>query len=796
MGQGRATPVDVVGITDGHADLAIGLSDAPAARTGVLVAATRLLPWVLVVAVGVIALLRNDVAPGEIVRFSAYWSVALVAPGFVVFRSIAGRSSIEENLIGAAATGLALEIFAWHLLRTLGLDGLVTWWWLPGVVAFVVIPALRSRWLKPHAEAMPAWWSWSIATVICLAFAGLAVGGFRPNPLPPSSSDVYVDLWWHLSMVQELMRAGPAQVPQVAGEALSYHFNAHAHMAVASEVARVEPEVVLFRLWVLPIAAVTVGLVAVVARRLSGALWAGPIAAWLAVGVLDGGFLWPNNLGSAAASPIVYLSPSQLIANVFMASSLWLLVDTVRGRSTRWHLPMIALFAWAGMGAKPTVGALLLGGVAASSLASLVLQRKLPNRSTIVAGAGLAALLAWSMIGQSSAGSRYTLLGSLRGNRVYEGINPSGGLRAINDGLLLDSVNDIRAVVAVVVALVTLVGFQMVRLIGFGVLVRSRTRHDLAGWFLAGAVVAGWFAFLVLDHVGYSQAYFVHTAVPAGAALTAWLLVDAVHGRSRAEVVPVVAAGVGVGAVSFLIANGAARRAFELPGVGMLRAVVVPLVVIGAAALVVGVVWRRLRRSGSVAPLGLALSIAIVIGLASAPAASAIAGRLVEFGVSPDPVVDPTAVGFVSAGELDAIRWLRDNSAVDAVVATNLHCRPPSNEPVYCDARGYWVSGQSGRRVVLEGWAYTAAAQKMHGEGGRTYAYQLAPWAQRYELSQAAVVAPTAEVLDRLVTEYGASWLVAVRRANPISPDLADLADLEFDNGAVAIYRLRERSLG
>jgi hypothetical protein len=796
MGAGRATSVDRGDITDADADPAIDRSGASATRTGPLAAATRLLPWVVVLAVAVIALLRNEVAPGEIVRFAAYWSVALVAPGFVVFRSVAGRSSIEENLIGGAATGLALEIFAWHLLRTIGLDGLVVWWWLPVVVVFALVPALRSRWLKPHAEALPAWWSWSIATVICLAFAGLAVGGFRVNPLPPSGGEVYVDLWWHLAMVQELMRAGPAEVPQVAGQALDYHFNAHAHMAVASEVARVEPEVVLFRLWVLPIVAVTIGLVAAVARRLSGALWAGPVAAWLTVGALSGGFLWPDNLGSLAASPFVYLSPSQLIANVFMAGALWLLVDTVRGRSTRWHLPMIGLFAWAGAGAKPTVGALLLGGVALAMLASLLLRRTFPDRTTIVAGAGLFALLAWSMVGQSSAGSRYTLLGSLRGNRVYEGINPSGALRGLNDGLLLDSIDDVRAVVAVIATLVTIFGFQLVRLVGFGVLVRSRTRNDLAGWLLAGAVVAGWFAFLLLDHVGYSQSYFVHTAVPAGAALTAWLLVDAVHGRSRAEVVPVVAAGVGVGAGSFLIANGAATRAFQLSGVGMLRVVVVPLVVIAVIALVVGFVWRRLRRSGSVAPLGLALSIAITIGLASAPAASAVAGRLVEFGVSPDPVVDPTAVGYVSAGELDAVRWLRDNTAEDAVVATNLHCRPPSNEPVYCDARGYWVSGQSGRRVVLEGWAYTAAAQELHGEGGRSFAFQPAPWGERYELSQAAVTAPTAEVLDRLVTDYGASWLVAVRRANPISPDLAELADLEFDNGEVAIFRLRERSLG
>jgi hypothetical protein len=100
----------------------------------------RLLPWVLVLAVGCVSLVRNGVAPGEIVRFAAYWSVALVAPGYVVIRSIADRSSLEENLIGAAALGLGLELVAWSLFRALGVDALVIWWWLPVLVVFVAVP--------------------------------------------------------------------------------------------------------------------------------------------------------------------------------------------------------------------------------------------------------------------------------------------------------------------------------------------------------------------------------------------------------------------------------------------------------------------------------------------------------------------------------------------------------------------------------------------------------------------------------------------------------------------------------
>jgi hypothetical protein len=54
-------------------------------------------------------------------------------------------------------------------------------------------------------------------------------------------------------MVEELMWPGPAQLPQVAGESLVYHFTGHAHMAVASATADVAPEVVRRRLRLIPL---------------------------------------------------------------------------------------------------------------------------------------------------------------------------------------------------------------------------------------------------------------------------------------------------------------------------------------------------------------------------------------------------------------------------------------------------------------------------------------------------------------------------------------------------------------
>ena len=136
------------------------------------------------------------------------------------------------------------------------------------------------------------------------------------------------------------------------------------------------------------------------------------------------------------------------------------------------------------------------------------------------------------------------------------------------------------------------------------------------------------------------------------------------------------------------------------------------------------------------------------------------------------------------------MRWLRANTPTSDIVATNIHCRPADSTAQFCDSRSFMVSGLGGRRTVLEGWAYTAQAHALHGVDGRSHLFQPSPFPEQYELSQAAFEAPTTATLDSLADEYGARWLVGVRRAGPVSAELDDLADEVFDNGDVVIYRL------
>jgi hypothetical protein len=133
--------------------------------------------------------------------------------------------------------------------------------------------------------------------------------------------------------------------------------------------------------------------------------------------------------------------------------------------------------------------------------------------------------------------------------------------------------------------------------------------------------------------------------------------------------------------------------------------------------------------------------------------------------------------------QVEAARWVRDRSSPDDVIATNAHCRSVRNGR--CDARSFWLSAYSERRVLVEGWAF---APRVAAFGAyRSF------WDQDLlRRNDAAFTAPTADGLRELRERHGVRWLVVDRSINAAeSPDLRTLARLHFDNGRVAVYEIR-----
>jgi hypothetical protein len=146
---------------------------------------------------------------------------------------------------------------------------------------------------------------------------------------------------------------------------------------------------------------------------------------------------------------------------------------------------------------------------------------------------------------------------------------------------------------------------------------------------------------------------------------------------------------------------------------------------------------------------------------------------------------------YVSPEQQRAALWLNRHSSTTSVVATNVFCWHRGSPPENCGLGSMWLAGLTGRRMVLSDWTFSPATEERY-DGTRPMNWIPTPWPDRLRLSQAAVENPTPEVLGRLRTQFGASWIFADRRAGKISPRLGELATLRYQSPNIRIYRLAD----
>jgi len=175
----------------------------------------------LALGVACAALMQTGTPIQDIGRYVAYWCFAVILPGVLVARATVGtRGNWPEDVALGAVTGLALELVSFAIWSLLGLQQQLWLWPLVVVVIFLGVPRLRRHWRIGSARPLPVWWSWGVAAAIAASIPTVRVSAFAA-PLPPAGGLYYRDIPWHLSIVHELTRSFPPQVPQVAGELLS-----------------------------------------------------------------------------------------------------------------------------------------------------------------------------------------------------------------------------------------------------------------------------------------------------------------------------------------------------------------------------------------------------------------------------------------------------------------------------------------------------------------------------------------------------------------------------------------------
>ncbi|QNE23101.1 hypothetical protein F1D05_23175 [Kribbella qitaiheensis] len=745
----------------------------------------RLAPWLLPVVTALGGLLAIDVPVVALVKYSGYFGCCVVLPGVLLMRALwRSTGNWPEDVGLGAAVGIAYQLAGWALFTWLGWQQVLVVWPVLVLLGFALVPRLRQYWRLSEPQPLPMAWSWGLA--ICLTLLALATtqGVMADHAPPPHGIAYYPDGLYHLSMVNELLRSVPPQLPQVAGEPLKYHWFPNADMAGAVDITRVSPIQVMYRLWLIPVMFAGLLAGAALARQVSRVWWTGVLAG-LAFVVPQLGYFAPAWPQVDLVGPVGLLTPSQTLATLVIAAAAYFIIAALYRGGGRGVWVLAVAVAVVGGGSKPTVLPILLGGVGLSALFLLLKDRRIPWRSVGIGGL-IAAIAVWTMltVAGSTAGSGIQLFAIAKFQPGYRLATGDGSL-AGTGGLILPSLTGDR--LAVAGALLTLAAFAIAHaglLAGLG-LSRSKVRHDPVAWWLVGALTASWLGLSVVDHPSASEYYFLRSGLPFAAAALGWLIAAGVRGRSRRTIQWLGLAGLAIGTAigvwaGLLRASGTGSR---LAQVGFLARPV--LVVAGLAALVL-VGWLLVRRRKGLAGLGTAFAMLAVIGLPIGTVAT-----------DAWSVLDARGSGHygsvswrVYPDEMAAAQWLTKNSAPDDVVVSNTYCRPPGALLPGCDARLYIVSGIAGRRTLMEGWAYTQQGMAENGVNGVKYFFQPSPWPDRVQLTEQVMTAPTAQLLDRLRSQYGVRWIYADLRDGPVSATLGVLAVLRHQDSRVKIYEL------
>ncbi|MGK5683721.1 hypothetical protein [Actinoplanes sp. URMC 104] len=748
-------------------------------------ASLALLPWVLPLAALVLAWSSTDVGWSAMARYLAYFLVGVAVPGTLTYRALRGsRGNLPEDLGLGSAAGLVIVLTGWALAAATGLQALLPVWPLLVIAVFVAVPRLRRHWRITDPRPLPVRWSWMVAATLVVVVL-MNYPGWTRVPLPPATAYYYQDVLYHLSLVHEMTRTMPFEVPQLAGDPLRYHFLANADMATASMVTGIAPATILLRLWIVPITVVSVLVTATLGRELSGKWWAGALAGAAAIVGLPLALSAPGIPGSGPIGPN---SPSQTYAFPLLALLLILAVDLLRGRRLGYGWVLVLPVALACAGAKSSTLPPVVAGLVLAGLVVLVTDRARLRPLLVFLSLVLAAMLAGIKI-FAGGGAGILAVQPLSLMWFFAPYRTTLGAEEVIDGtrLLPSGIENATAtgLVFLTALFVWWLLAQAPRLLGVLSVGAARTRRDPVAWLFAGVTAAGVGAAWLFWHPSASQGYFFATVIPFAAVLSVWYLAE--HTTSVRPVI----AGFVAGAAWFLVVPDPA-----VPGQPSFSSwswtLWLPMLASAVAAVVAAtiglLVWRA--RTGRLAWRALPVALAAaVLGAGITLNVDQQTRSTVEALTEPPPPVE-TPQRIVTRDETAAALWIDRHAGDDDIVATNVHCNPITYK-ASCDSRAFWVTALGGRRTVVESWGYTDQAVAQDGVNGLRYALQPAPYPERFALNERVFTKANPSDLAELKRRYGVRWLLADRRVpKGVSARLARIAPVRYTAGPVTVHEV------
>lgn len=771
----------------------------------------------------------------DVLRWTGAVLVGALAPGFVVVR-VSRRSAapLVEDLAWAGAAGCLVGLLGWFLDRVLP--------WSPGayvlgvvvIVLGLVVPAARRRVLAAPAPGWGVLPSLALGAVVFISYAWMYVAGLHASPLDPGRNGVVYrdDTIYQLSLLGELRRTLSPTYAPVAGTPLHYHWFVHAIDAHLIEHTGVDPWDATLRLAPATLLPAMLVLGAVVARRMAGWIWAGPLAALL-LGVVEGSQATRHGVpdfGTIGIQEYWIWSDTQTLGWVASLGVAGCLFAYVRRSSIDAATPVVLFVPMLilASGAKSSELPVILAGIGLAVVVQIVRRDWLTFRRCFFAllwtiGVFLAATA--TLYGFNSYGLRFELWGLAysRAAAMFPGRVVSHGVSG------LDAPNAPLAALVIAVLLVVLP--ELPRLLGLLFQLRYRA-GDPTGWICAGTAIAGLALPFAFRHPGNSQMYFLQSAYPIGVVGAASGLCvggrrayRALTGRGRrlrlgvSLVGMLVAGAVAAAAVAYAqprldplqqwVASHPNRpTAVDAPGSWLAWRWMAPMItlvcVIAGLVIVVGLfVWRtfggRDKRSGVVAPLVSLCAMCLLLG-------TGLFAFSLHFGGTDVPTSSASAApapnqGLVSPlptmrDELAAGRYVDAHAGRDDIVATNIYCRIGIRQGQLptdpCDARGFSASAFTQRRTLVGGWAYTDRITNAAWHT-RTY-YPLLPF-WKPALLDAEIAAcdhPTAALLARLYRDDHVRWVYVDLRESPVDvTGLDHLAIRRFLGPTAGVWQLK-----
>ncbi|WP_246486649.1 hypothetical protein [Kribbella qitaiheensis] len=738
--------------------------------------------WLLVPITGVLLLAWIGDSGGESIRFFITWLLAVLLPGTLLWRALAGGRSVSQDLGFGAVLGLAWQLATWAICTAIGLPLLQ---WAAAallVLTFAVVPALRPHLgLRGMAPAPPRWWHGLLVASLLLAVLRTVASLLRALPLPPEAAVRNQDIWYQLGLVQVLTEHVPPPDPSALGEPLIYHWFATASMASGSVMSDVDPPQVLLHQWPITMVLTLVLVGWAAGEALSERRWVGPIAGALA-GVLPGAL-------QLAVSPTVNMagaqsvqSPTGTMAAVVLLGLVGPTVLILRREAGRgaW-VAMVMLLGLAG-GTKPTLLPIMLVGCLFAGAFTWLAERRPPWRLVFLTGLSALLLLAssFTLIG-SAQGSRIQFFAALRVQPYYQSVTGDMSLPATG-GWFIQSVasGDPRMILFIATLATWYLVTEVPRLLALLGMSIKPVRRDPAYWWSGGCVAAGVGITLVFSHTGYSEYYFLTAVLALG--IVAAVAVGADLARRADLLSLVITAWAGALTASALFLYWPVK-----PGIHTvarsLTTLVVPFAILAVVGAVVILLVNRARDAAAIAVQVIVLTIA-----ASLPAQLVNLGAGIQAMVEPRPAPNETSRTYLTQDEQDAMLWLRKHKEKDDVAITNVFCLPVRYRPG-CAEDAYWVSGLSGVQLYLGGWAYAPA--NLAADYQTSFLTRPPPWPDRLKDSLDAIERPTPRLLTKLRNEVGVDWIVADLRAGSVSLALDKLAVPAFSNRDMRIYRLK-----